>query len=57
MGGGANPFMQKYVKSITAVNHSILALSEAHQPAAAPSCIRRATVLTPASSTNHDWTV
>ena len=57
MGGGANPFMQKYVKSITAVNDSILALSEAHQPAAAPSCIRRATVLTPASSTNHDWTV
>jgi len=32
---------KKYVKSITAVNHSILALSEVHQPAAARSCIRR----------------
>ncbi len=38
MGGGANPFIQKYVKSITAVNHSILALSEVHQPAAARYC-------------------
>lgn len=41
MGGGANPFIQKYVKSITAVNHSILALSEVHQPAAARYCIQR----------------
>ena len=33
---------KKYVKSITAGNHSILALSEVRQPAAARSCIRRA---------------
>nr|DAR51864.1 MAG TPA: hypothetical protein [Caudoviricetes sp.] len=33
---------KKYAKSITVGNHSILALSEVHQPAAARSCIRRA---------------
>ena len=32
---------KKYAKSITVGNHSILALSKVHQPAAARSCIRR----------------
>lgn len=35
MGGGKNPLMQKYAKSITVGNHSILALSEVHQPVVA----------------------
>lgn len=45
---------KKYVKSITAVNHSILALSEVHQPAAArflhTTCLR----FQLHQSTNHD---
>lgn len=36
--------MELRVKSITAGNHSILALSKVRQPAVARSCIRRATV-------------
>ena len=32
---------KKYAKSITVGNHSILALSEVHQPGVARSCIRR----------------
>lgn len=32
---------KKYAKSITVGNHSILALSEVHQPVVARSCIRR----------------
>lgn len=35
MAGDANPLIQKYVKSITARNHSILALSNIYQPTAA----------------------
>ncbi len=34
-------FTNKHVKSVTAGNHSILALSKVHQPTAARSCIRR----------------
>ncbi|HFE4568277.1 TPA: hypothetical protein ACF29C_004513, partial [Escherichia coli] len=35
---------ENIVKSATAGNHSILALSKVHQPTAARSCIRRAAV-------------